>query len=69
MGIIRAPDSLLKQGVADGSLEASGVFLQNPEVFVTPKFYTRAFLEVAILVLGNGKNAAYNRSLNLPTLC
>ena len=29
----RAPDNFLKQGVADASLEAKGVFLQNPEVF------------------------------------
>ena len=34
----RAPDNFLKQGVADASLEAKGVFLQNPEVFFTPKF-------------------------------
>ena len=30
---VRAPDNFLKQGVADASLEANGVFLQNPEVF------------------------------------
>ena len=40
----RAPDNFLKQGVADASLEAEGVFLQNAEVFFTPKFYTSAFL-------------------------
>ena len=34
----RAPGNFLKQGVADASLEAKGVFLQNPEVFFTPKF-------------------------------
>ena len=34
----RAPDNFLKQRVADTSLEAMGVFLQNPEVFFTPKF-------------------------------
>ena len=42
----RAIDSFLKQGVADALLEAKGVFLQNPEVFSLPSFYTRAFLEV-----------------------
>ena len=46
----RAPDNLLKQGVADASLEAKGVFLQNLEVFSLPSFYTRAFLEVANIV-------------------
>ena len=46
----RAPDNFLKQGVADTSLEAKGVFLQNPEVFSLQNFYTRAFLEVANLV-------------------
>ena len=65
---VRAPDNFLKQGVADPSLEAKGVILQNPEVFFTPKFLHKAFLEVANLVLGNRKNAAYNWSLNLPTL-
>ena len=34
----RAPDNFLKQGVADPSLEAKGVFLQNLEIFFTPKF-------------------------------
>ena len=34
----RAPDNFLKQGVADASLEAKGVFQQNPDVFFTPKF-------------------------------
>ena len=46
----RAPDNFLKQGVADASLQAKGVFLQNPEVFSLPSFYTRAFLEVANIV-------------------
>ena len=41
----RAPDNFLKQGVANASLGAKGVFLQNPEVFSLPNFYTRAFLE------------------------
>ena len=36
--------------------------------FSLPSFYTRAFLEVANLVLGNKKNAAHYWSLNLPTL-
>ena len=36
--------------------------------FSLQSFYTRAFLEVANLVLGNRKNAAQNWSLNLPTL-
>ena len=39
----RAPDNFLKQGVADASLEANGVCLQNPEVFSLPRFYTSAF--------------------------
>ena len=43
-GMSRAPDNFLKQGVADASLEAKGIFLQNAEVFFTPKFYTCAFL-------------------------
>ena len=47
---IRAPDNFLKQGVADASLGAKGVFLQNPEVFSHPNFYTRAFLEFGNLV-------------------
>ena len=34
----RAPDNFLKQGVADVSLEAKGVFLQNAEVFSLPNF-------------------------------
>ena len=42
---LRAPDNFLKQGVADTSLGAKGVFLQNPEVFSLPSFYTQAFLE------------------------
>ena len=46
----RAPDNFLKQGVADASLEAKGVFLQNLEDFSLPNFYTRAFLEVANLI-------------------
>ena len=48
--IIRAPDNFLKRGVADASLGAKGVFLQNPEVFSLPSFYTRAFLEFGNLV-------------------
>ena len=47
---IRAPDNFLKQGVADASLGAKGVFLQNPEVFSLPSFYTLAFLEFGNLV-------------------
>ena len=66
--INRAPDNFLKQGVADASLEAKGVFLQNPEVFFTPKFLDKAFIEIANLVLGDRKNAAHNWSLNLLTL-
>ena len=46
----RAQDNFLKQGVADASLEAKGVFLQHPEFFSLPMFNTRAFLEVASLV-------------------
>ena len=42
----RAPDNFLKQGVANASLGAKGVFLQNPVVFPLPSFYTRASLEV-----------------------
>ena len=49
-GTSRAPDNFLKQGVADTSLGAKGVFLQNPEVFPLPSFYTRAFLEFGNLV-------------------
>ena len=64
----RAPDNFLKQGVADASLESKGVFLQNPEVFSLPSFYTRALFEVANLALGKRKNAAHNQSHNLPTL-
>ena len=48
--LLRAPDNFLKQGVADASLGAKGVFLQNPEVFSLPSFYTRAFLEFGNLV-------------------
>ena len=67
--LIRAPDSFLKeQGVADTSLEAKDIFLQNPEIFSFPSFYIRAFLEVANLVLGKRKNAAHNWSHNLLTL-
>ena len=66
--MLRAPDNFLKQGVADASLEAKGLFLQNPEVFSLPSFYTGAFLEVANLVLGIRKHAVHNWSLNLPTL-
>ena len=59
----RAPDNFLMQGVADASLEAKGIFKQNPDVFSLPSFYTQAFLEVANLVLGNRKKAAHNQSL------
>ena len=69
LGLSRAPDNFLKQGVADASLEAKGVFLQNLEVFSLPNFYTRAFLEVANLVVGKRKNAAHNQSHKLQTLC
>ena len=48
--LTRAPDNFLKQGVAAASLEAKGFFLQNPEVFSLPIFYTRVFLEDANLV-------------------
>ena len=41
--IFRAPDNFLKQGVADASLEANGVFLQNPEVFSLPSFIQGRF--------------------------
>ena len=34
----RASDNFLKQGVDDASLEAKGIFLQNPEFFFTFKF-------------------------------
>ena len=53
--ICRAPDNFLKQGVADSLLEAKGIFLQNLEVFSLHSFYTKAFLEVANLVLVKGK--------------
>ena len=46
----RAPDNFLKQGVADASFETRGVFLQNPDVFSLPSFYTRAFIEVGNIV-------------------
>ena len=36
--------------------------------FSLPCFYTKVFLEVANLVLGNRKYIAHNWSLNLPTL-
>ena len=64
----RAPDNFLKQGVADALFEAKGIVLQNPEVYSLQSFHTRAFLEVANLILGKRKNAAHNRSHNLPTL-
>ena len=35
--IFRPPSTFLKQGVADASLKAKGVFLPIPEVFSTPK--------------------------------
>ena len=50
----RAPDNFLKQGVADASLEAKGVFLQNPEVFHTLVLH-KGVLEIANLVLGERK--------------
>ena len=50
-------------------LKPRAFFLQNPDFFSLQSFYTRAFLEVANLVLGNRKkNAVHNWSLNLPTL-
>ena len=63
----RAPDNFLKQGVAGTYFEAKGVFLQNPEVFHSQVFTQRRFLGVN-LVLSKRKNAAHNRSHNLPTL-
>ena len=39
--IARAPDNFLKQGVADASLEAKGVVLQNPEVFFNSQVFTQ----------------------------
>ena len=48
---IRAPDNLSKQRFADAPLTAKGVFLQNLVVFLFPNSYTRAFLEVANLVI------------------
>ena len=46
---LRAPDNFLKQGVADVSLEAKGVFLQNAEVFSLPSFTPGAFYKLQIL--------------------
>ena len=45
---IRAPDNFLKQGVADASLEAKGVFLQNAEVFSLPSFTPVRFYKLQI---------------------
>ena len=44
----RAPDNFLKQGVADASLEAKGVFLQNAEVFSLPSFTPVRFYKLLI---------------------
>ena len=44
----RAPDNFLKQGVADASLEAKGVFLQNAEVFSLPSFTPVRFYKLQI---------------------
>ena len=44
----RAPDNFLKQGVADASLEAKGVFLQNAEVFSLPSFTQVRFYKLQI---------------------
>ena len=48
----RAPDNFLKQGVADASLGAKGVFLQNPEVFFTPKFLHKSVFRIWKFSLG-----------------
>ena len=44
----RAPDNFLKQGVADASFEARGVFLQNAEVFSLPSFTKVRFYKLQI---------------------
>ena len=46
--ISRAPDNFLKQAVADASLEAKGVFLQNAEVFSLPSFTQVRFYKLQI---------------------
>ena len=46
--LYRAPDNFLKQGVADASLEAKGVFLQNAEVFSLPSFTPVGFYKLQI---------------------
>ena len=61
-----APDNFLKQGVADASLGAKGVLLQNPEVFFTPKFLHKSVYRSWKFRLGKRKIAALNRSHNLP---
>ena len=53
--INRAPDNFLKQGVADASLEAKGVFLQNAEVFSLPSFTQVRFNKLQILSRVKGK--------------
>ena len=45
---LSAPDNFLKQGVADASLEAKGVFLQNAEVFSLPSFTPVRFYKLQI---------------------
>ena len=45
---VRAPDNFLKQGVADASLEAKGVFLQNAEDFSLPSFTQVRFYKLQI---------------------
>ena len=52
----RAPDNFLKQGVA--SLEAKGVFLQNPEVFFTPKFLHKGVFRCISSLMLKGKCCA-----------
>ena len=44
----RAPDNFLKQGVAEASLEAKGVFLQNQVVFSLPSFNTGRFYKLQV---------------------
>ena len=62
----RAPDNFLKQGVADASLGAKGVFLQNPENFFTPKFLHASVFRIWKFSQGKIKIAAQNRSHYLP---
>ena len=66
VGYNRAPDNFLQQGVADASLGAKGVFLQNPEVFFTPKFLHMSAFRIWKCRLGKRKIAAQNRSHYLP---